>query len=57
MLRILRAFWRDEEAAAAVEHALILSTVSVAAIGAWEVLGDTVAEIVTEATSRLREIQ
>ncbi len=57
MLDSLKALRHDEEALVTVEYALLLSTVVLAAIGAWQGLGDTLSNTVRRTAETIRNIQ
>ena len=45
--------WKDEEGLTTVEYALLLALVVVAGITAWNTLGDTVGNAVTDSASTI----
>jgi len=49
----MRELWKDEEGLTTVEYALLLALVVVAGIAAWQGLGSTVQNTVTDSTSTL----
>ncbi len=53
MVKKLVELMRDEEAVTTVEYALLLATVTVASLGAWTRLGDSIRSTVNDAASKL----
>ena len=51
----LSELWGDENAITTVEYAMLLTVVSVASLGAWTSLGESIRNVVNEAASRLNE--
>ncbi len=49
---IKRLLW-DEDGVATVEYALLLSVVVISSVGAWQVLGDTIGNLIQESTTQI----
>lgn len=49
----MRELWKDEEGLTTVEYALLLALVVVAGISAWQGLGSTVQNTVSESSTTL----
>jgi Flp pilus assembly pilin Flp len=49
----MRELWRDEEGLTTVEYALLLALVVVAGIAAWQGLGNTVENAVTDSAGTI----
>lgn len=49
----LQCYWRDEGGVTTVEYALLLGLMAMAAVTAWSILGEAVAEKVEEATAEI----
>jgi len=51
----MRKLWKDEEGLTTVEYALLLALVVVAGIAAWQGLGGSVRDAVTESSDKITE--
>ena len=49
----MKAFWSDEDGLTTVEYALLLALVVVAGIAAWQGLGNTVQNTVSESATTI----
>jgi len=52
----MRKLWKDEEGLTTVEYALLLALVVVAGISAWQGLGTTVQNTVTDSATTINGI-
>ncbi len=55
MIAKIVTLWHDEDATTTVEYALLLTTVTLASIGAWTSLGESIRDTVNNAAARLEE--
>jgi len=53
MVKRLAELLRDEDGVTTVEYALLLATVTVASLGAWTRLGESIRSTVTDAAATL----
>ena len=53
MQKRLQELWYDEEGVAAVEYAVLIGALAVGAASAWQMLGEAITDVVTDAANTI----